>query len=71
MNRYQFKTNINCTGCVAKVTPVLNGSIEIDHWHVDTADPAKLLTVETSKLSAEEVKQLVSRAGFVAEFRTN
>lgn len=64
--QYKFKTNINCSGCVAKVTPVLNGYPDIKEWTVDTINPAKLLTVETEHLE-EEVQSLVLKAGFRAE----
>ena len=67
MKQYQFKTNINCSGCVAKVTPVLNNNEEIKEWNVDTANPSKVLTVQTENLNEEEVKSLVSKAGFKAE----
>ncbi len=67
MKQYQFKTNINCGGCVAKVKPVLNADTQIKEWNVDTANPAKLLTVETENLSEDQVKNLVEKAGFKAE----
>lgn len=67
MKEYQFKTNINCSGCVAKVTPVLNNNEEIKEWNVDTANPSKVLTVQTESLNEEQVKELVSKAGFKAE----
>ena len=67
MNKYQFKTNINCSGCVAKVTPHLENAPEISKWSVDTGNPAKLLTVETESLQKEEVKKIVEKAGFKAE----
>ena len=67
MKQYQFKTNINCGGCVAKVTPVLNQSKEIKEWTVDTNNPNKILTVATENLGEEEVKAIVSKAGFKAE----
>lgn len=67
MKQYQFKTNINCSGCVAKVTPVLNNNKEIKEWNVDTANPFKVLTVQTENLAEEEVKGIVSKAGFKAE----
>jgi copper chaperone len=67
MNQYQFKTNINCGGCVAKVTPVLNNNEEIKEWNVDTVNPSKVLTVQTESLNEEQVKELVSKAGFKAE----
>ena len=30
MEKLKFKTNINCGGCVAKVTPFLNAETSID-----------------------------------------
>jgi len=65
--QHQFKTNINCSGCVAAVTPHLNKEKNISDWNVDTADPAKILTVETDRLQAAEVQALVEKAGFKAE----
>ncbi|HEY0354617.1 MAG TPA: heavy-metal-associated domain-containing protein [Flavisolibacter sp.] len=67
MKKYQFKTNINCSGCVAQVTPHLKQNESIKEWEVDTQNPSKILTVETEDLSAEEVKQIVEKAGFKAE----
>ena len=71
MRTYHFQTNINCGGCIAKVTPFLDDNKEIEHWSVNTVDPAKILTVETNKLSPDEVKQIVGKAGFHAELRVN
>jgi len=67
MKEYQFKTNINCGGCVAKVTPSLNENPDIKEWNVDTASPAKVLTVQTETLGKEDVKAIVEKAGFKAE----
>lgn len=67
MNKYQFKTNINCSGCVATVTPHLDGAAEIKGWNVDTANPSKILTIETDTLGEEQVKKIVEGAGFKAE----
>jgi len=66
MKKYQFKTNINCSGCVEKVTPFLHGQ-EITGWTVNTADPRKILTVETSLLTEKKIIELVSTAGFKIE----
>ncbi len=65
--KYQFKNNINCGGCVATITPHLNANTEIKSWKVDTANPQKVLTVETEKLSNEKVREIVKNAGFKAE----
>ncbi|MFB6455017.1 heavy-metal-associated domain-containing protein [Chitinophaga sp. Hz27] len=67
METYKFKTNINCSGCVAGVTPHLNQAEGVEKWNVDTANPQKVLTVEAAGVSAEEVAAIVAKAGFVAE----
>lgn len=67
METLQFKTNINCGGCVAKVTPYLNEEANIKNWKVDTINPQKILTVETESISAKEIIKVVSKAGFKAE----
>ena len=65
--KYQFKTNINCGGCIASITPHLNANTNIKSWEVDTANPQKILTVETDNLSDEAVREIVNKAGYKAE----
>lgn len=67
MKEYQFKTNINCSGCVAKVTPLMNQNPEIKEWNVDTTNPQKILTVKTENLDQNGVKSIIAKAGFNAE----
>lgn len=67
MKKYQFKTNINCGGCVAKVTPVLNENPDVQQWQVDTNNPNKILTVQSETLQEEDIKALVQKVGFKAE----
>jgi copper chaperone len=64
METVQFKTNINCGGCVAKVTPKLNEAKGIVTWDVDTESPNKVLTVQTENLPAASVMEIVKKAGF-------
>lgn len=66
MPTLQFKTTINCGGCIKAVTPALNGEQAIERWEVDTASPDKILTVITD-LSADQVQALVEEAGFEAQ----
>jgi copper chaperone len=66
METLQFKTNINCGGCIAKVTPVLNNETGIQEWNVDTNVPTKILTVK-SDLAADIIIDVLSKAGFKAE----
>lgn len=58
-----LQTNLNCGSCVSKVAPHLNAEPGIEQWHVDTADPAKPLTVQGSA-SPQRIAQLVAQAGF-------
>jgi copper chaperone len=67
MKTYQFKTTINCGGCVAKVTPHLNAEANIKRWEVDINNPEKVLTVETESLEPAEIKAMVEKLGFKAE----
>jgi copper chaperone len=66
METLQFKTNINCGGCIAKVTPVLNNEAGIQEWNVDTNVPTKILTVK-SDLTADTIIDVLSKVGFKAE----
>lgn len=66
MKTLKFKTNINCSGCVAGVTPFLN-KLEKTKWSVDTENPDKILTVESEDANQEEVERLVKKAGFTIE----
>lgn len=65
--KLKFKTNINCSGCVAKVTPFLNKAEGISHWEVDTTNKDKILSVLSEGITEEEVIQKVLNAGFKIE----
>ena len=64
---FVFKTNINCGGCVAKVTPVLNTTNGIETWTVDTTNKDKILSVTTNGISKSEIMETVQKAGFKIE----
>jgi len=63
----KFKTNINCGGCLAKVTPFLNDANGIRHWDVDTTNKDKILSLHSEGISEQEVIQTVEEAGFKIE----
>jgi len=65
--KYQFKTNIQCSGCIAAITPYLDANNEIKHWEVDINNPDKVLTVETDHLSGEKIRNILKIAGYSAE----
>ena len=67
MKTIHFKTNINCANCVARVTPFLNKKEGILSWSVEIESSDKLLTVETSHLTAEDIVKTIKRTGFEAE----
>ena len=67
MKSFQFKTNIQCSSCVAKVTPVLNSEKAIEHWEVDTTNKNKVLKVQTDSMNEKQVVALVQSAGYAAE----
>ena len=67
METIKFKTNINCTNCLAKVTPFLDKKEGIQSWNVDIDNPDKILTVETETLTADDIVKTIKRTGFEAE----
>lgn len=64
MQSLQFKTNINCGGCIKAVTPFLDEIEGIQNWTVDTQNPDKILVVEGDTVAAAEVVAAVEDAGF-------
>ena len=66
----KFKTNINCSGCLAKVTPFLNEVDGICHWSVDTDSTDKVLSVHSEGITEEEVIKKVQKAGFEIKLLT-
>lgn len=67
MKTLKFKTNINCNGCIAKVTTSLNQIEGIIKWDVDIVNPQKILTVETSNLNEDEIINTLKNVGYNAE----
>lgn len=64
---FKFKTNINCGGCIAKVSPSLDAVGGIEKWEVDTADKNKILTVVSETATETEIVKTVQEAGFKIE----
>ncbi|CAM3456182.1 hypothetical protein D3C87_860500 [compost metagenome] len=62
----QFKTNLNCGGCVSKVSADLDNAAGICEWSVDTSNSDKILTVKSKGISEEEVIEIIKRKGFIA-----
>lgn len=67
MKTKQFKTNINCMGCVTKATPILNKVIGENQWEVKIDHKDKILTVPTANLDAEKLVSDLKTSGFNIE----
>jgi copper chaperone len=67
METLKFKTNVNCGGCIATITPHLNQVKGIVNWSVDTSNPLKILTVEAPGISPEVIIEVMKKAGYKAD----
>ena len=67
MKTVQFKTNINCGGCIAKATPTLNEVVGAGQWMVDTQNPNKVLTISNDNVNEIQLKQALDKVGFKSE----
>lgn len=67
MENLTFKTNINCNGCLSKVSPQLNDVNGIEEWSVDLDNSEKTLTVNSSSASEEDILNAVKKVGFKIE----
>ncbi len=67
MKTIQFKTSINCSSCVSKVTPILDNNEAIINWNVATTDPDKILTITTTGIDEDDLIHSLKKAGYNAE----
>lgn len=61
---FQYKTNINCNGCISAVTPNLNSITGIIKWDVDIENPDKILTVETENVESQQIEEAIKSSGY-------
>jgi copper chaperone CopZ len=66
METIQLKTNIKCSGCIAKATPFLNEVVGEDNWEVNIKDPNKVLIVAADKVTKNDIIKAVEKAGYTA-----
>ncbi len=64
METIQFKTNLKCSGCVSKITSVLNSMETIEKWSVDLESPDKVLEIEAEEDISDEVIESIKKAGY-------
>ena len=67
MEKIQFKTNLQCGGCVAAVRNRLDEAIGAEHWQVDLQSMDRLLEAEISVEKIPVVIEAVQGAGFEIE----
>lgn len=65
--KFQFKTNINCSGCVTAIRPHLNNTENIKEWNVNTTHRDKILTIKVENITEKEIINIITKAGFKAE----
>ena len=51
----EFKTNIMCGSCIAKVTPLLNEVVGENKWSVDTQNPKKILSINSDNVNEADL----------------
>ena len=66
-----FTSNIACNGCVSKVKPFLDELEGVIKWEVDIENPQKILTVQSSEVSADQIQEAVIKAGYQLEDSQN
>ena len=64
MSTLQFKSNIKCSGCAKTVKPFLDKVDGVTDWSVDFASQDKLLIVQTTSATEEEITSAVESAGY-------
>ena len=67
MKTQQFKTNIMCGDCIAKVTPALNENFGENNWQVDIKNPKEILSVTSENATETEVNDVLKKIGYKAE----
>lgn len=67
METKNYRTNIKCEGCIAKVTPVLNQLAGTNNWKVDIDSPEKKLTLLNPGVKENELMDQLKKLGYGAE----
>ena len=68
METIKFRTTIKCSGCVAKVTPVLDENVGKGNWQVDILSPEKFLTITPKEpLNEAQLANAIESVGYKLE----
>ena len=63
----KFKTSLKCNNCVNAIEPGMNSLQGVKTWNVDLASRPVTLEVETETTTAEEIINIVTKAGYRIE----
>lgn len=63
----RYKTNINCSGCVEKVTGAIDAIGEVCDWEVDTNSKDKILSVHFTGDGEDQLIRAIQEKGFKIE----
>lgn len=66
MKTMHFKTDVNCSACIATVSPELEFKEKIEEWSIDITNPDNILTI-TTDYTEEEIKEIFHKVGHKAE----
>lgn len=66
MKNAKYKSTIQCSACVAKVTPALDEAAGKGQWSVDLTSPSRTLTIQTD-VAPEKIAQALAQTGYKAE----
>ena len=67
MKTIQLKTNVMCSACLAKVTPVLNEIAGAGNWTIELNNPDKILSVSNENTSPIEIINVLKNAGYTGQ----
>ncbi len=65
-HRYRFNTSLKCGGCILELEKVFEGNPKISRWEVSLNQKPLILEI-TSMYTAEQVQELVKKAGYTAD----
>ncbi len=62
-----YKTNITCSGCIEKVTPILDEYAGENNWDVNLREKTKTLTIDLENGDDKELKSALLESGYTIE----
>jgi copper chaperone len=66
MKTLHFKTDVNCSSCIATVSPELEFKEKIQEWSIDITNPENILTI-TTDYTEGEITEIFEKVGHKAE----